>query len=63
VRSSTPGFTLVGKAGSLNLGTGTDGWEGSVWDNVTFPMGVPDDVFLHVSSLVSRALVSSWLTT
>ena len=50
VRSSTPGLTIVGAAGEVNLGTDSNAWQAVVKDGITFPTGLPDDVFLHVGT-------------
>lgn len=52
-RTALPGLTTVGnvEAGgeAVNLSS-TNGWEAQVQDNILFPMGLIDDVFLHVST-------------
>jgi hypothetical protein len=53
VRSSRPGLTIVGKVGPVDLDTGADGWEASVKDGISFPTGLEDDVFLHVSFIIA----------
>lgn len=48
-RSSTPGLTIVGAVGEVDLRTGHDGWQATVQNGIVFPTGLVDDVFLHVS--------------
>ncbi len=58
-RTSTPGLTVLGSVGVDNqvvrLDSGQD-WTVEVDNGLTFPKGLVDDVFLHVSIL--RSLVS-----
>lgn len=51
-RSSFPGMTTIGKVKVGNeivdLSSSKD-WEAQIDENILFPMGRIDDVFLHVS--------------
>lgn len=59
-RTSIPGLTVVG---SVEAGTtvvelsSREGWQAQVDDSILFPMGLIDDVFLHVSSRNSRTFL------
>lgn len=52
-RTNTPGITVVGSAGGVELSMGS-GWEARIEETVGFPVGTPHDVFLHVSRPESR---------
>ncbi len=54
VRADVPGFTLMGHVGDIDLSS-DKGWLARPRHNVTFPTGLVDDVFLHVSARRSRA--------
>lgn len=47
-RTHTPGITLIGQAGGLDLSM-SDEWEARVEEGIHFPVGTPHDTFLHVS--------------
>lgn len=51
-RTTHPGLTVVGRidAGKtvVDLSSGVD-WQAQVDESIRFPMGLPDDVFLHVN--------------
>lgn len=48
-RTTFPGLTVVGSAGSgVSLNTADGGWRARVDRSTTFPTGLVDDVFLHV---------------
>lgn len=53
-RTSTPGITVVGSAGEVDLSM-SDEWDARVEEGLHFPVGSPHDAFLHVSaSLLDR---------
>ena len=53
VRTGYPGFTLIGSAGENDLRSGLcEEWSAKVDSATTFPMGLEDDVFLHVGFLM-----------
>lgn len=59
VRSSTPGLTVVGQVGDIDVSTrNTDTWTAKSHQNITFPTSEPDDVFLHVSRVTNSTLTS-----
>jgi hypothetical protein len=50
-RTSLPGLTVVGKiegAETVDISS-SNGWTAYVDESIRFPMGLADDVFLHVS--------------
>lgn len=49
VRADVPGFTLMGEIGDIDLSS-DKGWVTRARNDVTFPTGLVDDVFLHVSA-------------
>ncbi|CAG7932203.1 unnamed protein product [Penicillium olsonii] len=54
-RTALPGLTVVGKietdAETIDIST-LDGWTASVDQSIRFPMGLVDDVFLHISERI-----------
>jgi hypothetical protein len=51
-RTAFPGLTVIGNIESSEEVISADsgeGWLAEVNNTITFPMGRPDDVFLHVS--------------
>lgn len=51
-RTIYPGLTVVGnvRAGEAMVDLcSAEGWQAQVYNHIQFPMGLPDDVFLHVS--------------
>lgn len=56
-RTALPGLTVVGEieAGAETVDISTlDGWAACVDESIRFPMGLADDVFLHVSCSVDQ---------
>lgn len=50
VRTGFPGLTVTGKIGEHDISTaGLKEWQATVDRSTHFPIGLPDDVFLHVS--------------
>lgn len=52
-RTATPGLTVTGRIDAdpnvVDLSTGSD-WQAQVDESIHFPLGLIDDVFLHVGS-------------
>lgn len=59
-RTAFPGLTVFGRveAGKevVDLSSSLEGWEAEVDESVLFPIGLIDDVFLHVSLWMYYAL-------
>ncbi|KAL2823214.1 hypothetical protein BDW59DRAFT_180787 [Aspergillus cavernicola] len=59
-RTALPGLTVVGgvevsdgeEREVVRLDSGGEGWEGRVDNGITFPMGLVDDVFLHINERI-----------
>ncbi|KAF2025712.1 hypothetical protein EK21DRAFT_103758 [Setomelanomma holmii] len=63
VRTAYPGLTAIGSieldgAKSIDLGTGDD-WVAQVDESVRFPMGLIDDVFLHIYERIAPTTSSA----
>ena len=52
-RTSTPGLTVIGNVEAVTETmdlSSNNGWYAQVDESIMFPMGLVDDVFLHVRS-------------
>ena len=54
VRGHRAGLTMIEESTGLDLSTGEDGWVAEIHPGLSFPMGLEDDVFLHVGGCIEH---------
>lgn len=65
VRTPFPGLTVVGDvaAGESTLSLNSrEGWKAQVNEDILFPTGLKDDVFLHINERTTPAAPGPWVT-